>query len=338
VWAIGNRPIAYRITDYIDANRLGLRDLTEPHWSNALTWSIGHIDTWIGDPAVWAPQNLEIVQAGDPGGTYTLNDMFMQHFMMGLTGHAMACAHEYIYDELGEEDDRILPALARLAFMLRQRHWRPDNVPTEDHPGDFIWSFYPDGHHSPADGEPGDWANLIVSNFFAYVYKRTGCDYFRVAGDEAIQAAVDCAAISSPKEYAEFFRQFADWDRWRQATPGTDDDYLVALPPLLPYADVGEASEPIEVMPLRAVTGTVTVTDGEGWTDTLTWSGDAAIKTLTYTPTSAGAKTLSFSNDMGLADPPDQGWTATSDGGTGTLGTLAIPSPAGGILLYQRAS
>lgn len=323
IWSFGSRPIAYRIEDFIDAHRLGLRTLEEPHWSNGVTWAIGHVDEWLGDPEVWAPRNLEMVLLSDPTGDWNLDNMFTQHFMMGLTGHALAAAHEYIHDELGETDDRILPALIRLAFMLRERHWRPNNVPGEDHPGDFAWAFYRDGHHSPADGEYGDWANMIVSGFFAYVYKRTGCTYFRTAGDEALIGAVDCNTISSPKEYAEFFRHFDDWDRWRHDTPGSEDDYLVALPAFRPYAAVGVASDPIRVMPLKAVTGTVTVTDGAGWTDTLTWSGDMAVKEIAYTPASVGAKTLSFSNDMGLANPPDQGWTATGES-----------TPSGKVLLF----
>lgn len=232
--------------------------------------------------------------------------------MMGMTGHALSLAHEYIHETLLDTDDTIIPYLLHLAAMLRWRHWRPTNVPSETYPGDFRWAFYPDGHYTPVDGEFGDWANFITSNFFAYLWKVTGCTLFRDWGDEALLGGVDCQFINSPKEYAEYVRQFHDWDRWRQTTPGTDDDYLVAIPPFHPYATVGQASEVIKVTPLKAITGTLTLTDGE-WSDTLTWAGDAAIKEIAYTPLSSGAKTITFSNDMGLVNPLDQGWVISSE-------------------------
>lgn len=72
-------------------------------------------------------------------------------------------------------------------------------------------------------------------------------------------------------------------------------------------APVGTASYPFTVDPNNdAFTGTVTPSDGSGGTfspTSLTWSGTAEAKTFTYTPASAGAKTVGCTNDGGLTDP-----------------------------------
>ncbi len=77
----------------------------------------------------------------------------------------------------------------------------------------------------------------------------------------------------------------------------------------------GVESDPFTVTPNGPVEGTVTVTpsDGNGGTfdpATVDLSGDDT-PTFTYTPSSAGVKTITFTNDGGLTDPAPLEYTAT---------------------------
>lgn len=79
---------------------------------------------------------------------------------------------------------------------------------------------------------------------------------------------------------------------------------------------VGMASSGFTVTPNGTLTGTITPSDsGGGGTfspSSLTWTGNNSAKTFTYTPGSAGTKTISTTNSASLADASSLTYTAST--------------------------
>ncbi len=99
---------------------------------------------------------------------------------------------------------------------------------------------------------------------------------------------------------------------------------------------VGVASTNFTVGANGTITGTVTVTTADGgaggtFTPTsVAISSGTPTATFTYTPASAGAKTISISDDGGLADATPVTYTATASG------SITITTPADGRI-HQRS-
>lgn len=95
---------------------------------------------------------------------------------------------------------------------------------------------------------------------------------------------------------------------------------------------VGVASTNFTVVPNGLYTGTVTPSAGGGGgtfsPTTLTWTGDQAVKTFTYTPATVGVKTISITNSEGLTNPANVTYTVTAAAATG----FTFTGPAAGLV------
>lgn len=94
---------------------------------------------------------------------------------------------------------------------------------------------------------------------------------------------------------------------------------------------VNTASTNFTVTPNGVFTGTVTPTVTGGGTfipSTLSWTAESTAKTFTYTPVTAGSKTIGLLNDGGLANPATIGYTSNATPAT----TFTFSGPSGGIV------
>lgn len=94
---------------------------------------------------------------------------------------------------------------------------------------------------------------------------------------------------------------------------------------------VSVASSNFTVTPDGTYTGTVTPTAVGGGTFTptsLSWSASSVPKTFTYTPGSAGVKTISIVNDQALTNPASISYTASLSPAT----TFTFTGPSGGLI------
>jgi hypothetical protein len=252
----------------------------------------------VGDPADWVLPNVS---------TFSGN-VVVQCFMMGITGCALAKRVDYL-ESIGQSDDEILPLLARLAVRMRERFWEADNQ-------QFFYQIGPDGTHVT----PGDRAvlNNEASNFFGWLYQRTGNQYFATAGDESWISGYESNEYWSPKQLHQLVRWSPLYVQWRKQAPLNDNEFYVVDAPVLARSQAGQASAEFRVLPLGDQTGTITPSDGEDGIfspSELTLDGSGEVLSFTYTPTSDGTKVISFTNDMGMDDSPDITFRASSGGG-----------------------
>jgi hypothetical protein len=280
-----SREAAYGYLVQHEAERLNLVDWDTTRVNYQVAAMKGHIGMWIGDPLDWVMPSVS---------TFT-NDVVVQCFMMGITGCALAKRQEYL-ESIEQSDPEIMPLLARLAVRMRERFWEADNQ-------QFFYQIGPDGTHVT----PGNHTvlNNEASNFFGWLYAKTGCDYFAVAGDESWISGYESTEYWAPKQLHQLVRWSPLYVNWRKQTPLNDNEFYVVDAPVVARAQAGQASGQFKVLPMKSVTGTVTATDGEGWTQELTWDGSGEIQSFTYTPATEGDKVISFTNNMGFDDAPD---------------------------------
>lgn len=281
-----SRETAYSILTQIIADQLGLVSWNQTQVEQLVDDALNHIAEWLGDPSIW-------LHGLNPATT------FQQPFMMGITGIALGKYLDYIEGSKSSTDSRIVPALASLAVRMRERWWRPTTQ-------DFIWPIYPDGtDHNPTTDNTV--LNLESTNFFGWLYHRTGSNYFKTAGDEAFGGGIATTQIYFPKQWNQQYRWSFLYVGWREATPGSASNFYVLDPPFFQNGMAGEPSGTFLVVPLRPITGTFTPSDGGAGGSfsppILKFVNSATPTGFTYSPAGAGTVTISTTNTAGLTDP-----------------------------------
>jgi lysophospholipase L1-like esterase len=136
----------------------------------------------------------------------------------------------------------------------------------------------------------------------------------------ALQAAGAVALLSEGGSGTVGLRSVTAEDL--DAAPAATTYALTA--PTTPHGPVGSASGDFTITPDGPYSGTITPqaspAGGTFAPTSLTWSGDAVGKTFTFTPASAGAKSISATNSGGLTDPAAVTYTADA---------AAPPDPGG---------
>jgi len=188
-----SREIAYSIESHIVAERAGYPRQAE-RLSTLVDLSLGHIDIWVTKDYI----------DRDPDWR------FCQPFMAGLTASALIQYYERSV-ELDNPDDRVIPALKRLADFLWEETWVAD-IDGTDH-GAFK---YVQPAISGVGSElPAPDLNQLIAPMFAWLYLQTGDNAWLQRGDAIFAGGAELANLETAKLFNQNYRDSFRFVEWR---------------------------------------------------------------------------------------------------------------------------
>jgi hypothetical protein len=186
------REIAYALQSQIVAEKGG-EPRQEREVEAFVELALGHIDIWLtGD---W-------ISSKDDWQEWT-------PFQMGLNASALIEYYERSV-ELGDPDERVLPAIKKMADFLWKEMW-VDGAEGSEY-GAFRYRVYDGGSTSGATGD----LNMLIVPMYGWLYKETGKERFLNRGDEIFGGGVDLAWLGGGKQFNQNYRESFNFLRWRQ--------------------------------------------------------------------------------------------------------------------------
>lgn len=137
---------------------------------------------------------------------------YCQPFMTGLTASALISYYEYTR-ERGEPDERVVPAVRRLADWLWQEMWIANIEGTSY--GAFAYVKPP--VEDVGGSGPAPDLNMLIAPMYGWLYYRTGEEQYRQRGDAIFASGVQLADIGNGKRFNQSYRTSFDYLMWREA-------------------------------------------------------------------------------------------------------------------------
>jgi len=189
-----SREVAYSIESQIVAERAGYARQTD-RLNTLVDLALGHIDIWV---------NKDYIDT-DPDW------QFCQAFMTGLTGSALIAHYERSV-ELGNPDDRVIPALERLTEFLWDEMWVAD----VNGSGYGAFEYVQPSTSGVGSESPAPDLNQLIAPMFAWLYLQTGDATYLKRGDAIFAGGVELADLGAAKRFNQNYRssfQFVEWRR-----------------------------------------------------------------------------------------------------------------------------
>lgn len=192
---IRSREVAYGLQTEILAQKAGAPDRPR-RIERYVDMALKHIDIWLtGDYRTSNPER-----------------QYCQPFMTGLTASALITYYEYTREQ-GAPDERILPAVRRLADFLWEEMWI-ENVEGSRY-GAFSY-VKPPVEDVGGDGPAPD-LNMLIAPMYGWLYHRTDEEKYQRRGDKIFAGGVMLADIGHGKRFNQSYRSSFDYLRWRMA-------------------------------------------------------------------------------------------------------------------------
>lgn len=188
-----SREIAYSIESHIVAELAGYPRQAE-RLSKLVDLALGHIDIWVTKNYI------------DPNPDW----QFCQAFMAGLTASALIQYHARSV-ELTDPDDRIIPALKRLANFLWDEMW----IANVDGTGYGAFEHVQPRISGIGSESPAPDLSQLVAPMFAWLYLQTGDGTWMRRGDAVFAGGVQLANLETAKRFNQNYRDSFWFVEWR---------------------------------------------------------------------------------------------------------------------------
>ncbi len=202
-----SREVAYGLQTEILAQRAGAPDRPR-RIERYADMALSHIDAWIT-------------------GNYRTSDpdrQFCQPFMTGLTASALITYYDYSR-ERGTPDERVPPALQRLADWLWEETWIAD----VEGSGYGAFEYVQPAVEGVGGNGPAPDLNMLIAPMYGWLYHQTGEPRFLERGDKIFAGGVMLADLGHGKRFNQNYRTSFDYLMWRKAgrTNAGSTDWIV---------------------------------------------------------------------------------------------------------------
>jgi hypothetical protein len=158
----------------------------------------GHFDQWLTGQAIAPSRDFD-------GPAQCASKNYFQPFMAGISMNVAIQIWERSHDP------RILTAVKALADFTWTQGWDPDKkafwYDNCSAPGTLNWML-------PRSGSPD--LNLMIAPAFAWLWKQTGEDKYRVQGDQIWESGVVGAYIEQAKQFNQNYSESFNYLKWRE--------------------------------------------------------------------------------------------------------------------------
>ncbi len=189
-----SREVAYSLQSQIDAEKAG-EPRQEERLNRLVEMALNHIE-------IWTTGNF---MSSDP------DRQFVQAFMTGLTATALIEYYEHSV-ERGEPDDRILPAVRKLADWLWSEMWVAD----VDGTGYGAFEYVQPTKSGVGSESPAGDLNMLIVPMYGWLYKETGESRFLERGDKIFAGGVELAYLGDGKQFNQNYRDSFSYIEWRE--------------------------------------------------------------------------------------------------------------------------
>lgn len=186
------REIAYALQSQMVAEKAG-EPRQQEKVERFVELALGHVEIWLTGNYI----------------SHDTDNQWIQAFMAGLTASALIEYYERSV-ELGDPDERIRPAIRKLADWLWKEMWVANAEGTNY--GAFEYRQYPDG----SDTDPKGDLNMLIVPMYGWLYKETGDSRHLDRGDKVFEGGVELAWLGGGKQFNQNYRDSFDYLRWRQ--------------------------------------------------------------------------------------------------------------------------